>query len=447
MVFKKIRLYYLILWAFLKQQKKIIFVSFLLSLIIFYLFTKLLPYIPRPKPTYKIGLIGNYAFTEIPLSVTSLSSWGLTKIAEDGSVLPSLAKSWTVSPDEKVYTFTLAENIFWQNGEPVVAADINYDLPGVTQKVVDNSTLQYTLKEPFSPFPSLLAQPIFKNTVIGTGKYELKKVSKSGQFITKLIANGPDKNFIFNFYPTQKAAFEAFKLGEVDQLDNLTYNFITPEWSPYVRIEEKINKDQYIGLFLNFNDNNLNSKNLRQALAYATPKPSDNTRALSPINPQSWAYNPDVKKYNSDATQAKRLYQKFLEESNQTNINLKINTTNNLLVLADQIKKSWEDILGIPTEVGLIDNLTPDFQILLIASQIPSDPDQYSFWHSTQKSNLTGYKSPKVDKILEDARRVSDLTERKEKYLDFQKFLLEDSPVIFISHPITYKVIRQKITF
>ncbi len=55
--------------------------------------------------------------------------------------------------------------------------------------------------------------------------------------------------------------------------------------------------------------------------------------------------------------------------------------------------------------------------------------------------------SPKVDKILEDARRITDLDARRENYLDFQKFLLEDCPAIFLSYPQFFNIERKRLIF
>lgn len=43
---------------------------------------------------------------------------GLTRIDHDGRVQPSLAKSWTVSPDGLVYTFALQPGVKFHNGKP-----------------------------------------------------------------------------------------------------------------------------------------------------------------------------------------------------------------------------------------------------------------------------------------------------------------------------------------
>ena len=38
--------------------------------------------------------------------------------------LPSLAKSWTISPDGLTYTFKLEENVKWHDGKPFTSADV-----------------------------------------------------------------------------------------------------------------------------------------------------------------------------------------------------------------------------------------------------------------------------------------------------------------------------------
>ncbi len=379
MFLKKIHLFLLIIKAFFKKEKKIIFLSAFGSVVIFLGIIKIVPYIPRPKSVERVGIVGNYTFEDLPRYVLDLASNGLTRINEEGKPLPSLAGKWEVEKEGKVYIFFLAENIFWQDGTEVLAKDIKYDLPQIETNVLDDKILQFNLKEPFAPLPALLSTPVFKEDFIGTGEYQIKKIKKSGSFIKTILLVGAEKNIIFSFYPTRKATELAFKLGEVDQLLRLKENPFDSQWQNYLKIERKLNKEQYLAIFLNLRDKNLANKNLRQALAYATPKPADQTRALGPLAPGSWAFNLDVKQYQADASQAKKLFNKFKEESNINDLELTIDTTNEFLKSAEEIKKSWQDILNIQTNIKLIDNISFDFQALLIVSQIPVDPDHYSF--------------------------------------------------------------------
>jgi uncharacterized repeat protein (TIGR01451 family) len=51
---------------------------------------------------------------------------GLTDFDETGNVVPELATGWDVSPDARVYTFTMRSDAFWTDGNPVTAYDVEY---------------------------------------------------------------------------------------------------------------------------------------------------------------------------------------------------------------------------------------------------------------------------------------------------------------------------------
>ncbi|MFC0626408.1 ABC transporter substrate-binding protein [Kribbella deserti] len=53
---------------------------------------------------------------------------GLVKQDDSGKIVPDLAKSWTVSPDRKTYTFTLVDNAKFTNGAPFTAADAVFSI-------------------------------------------------------------------------------------------------------------------------------------------------------------------------------------------------------------------------------------------------------------------------------------------------------------------------------
>jgi oligopeptide transport system substrate-binding protein len=51
---------------------------------------------------------------------------GLVTVAEDGSNVPGVAKSWETSADGKTWTFHLRDDARWSNGQPVTANDFVY---------------------------------------------------------------------------------------------------------------------------------------------------------------------------------------------------------------------------------------------------------------------------------------------------------------------------------
>jgi len=427
-------------------------VSLLLGLGSFLFVSRILPVLPTPKPTERIGLVGRFTIDRLPEKVLSRSSQGLTMVLEDGSPAPDLAEKWEVSKDGKTYTFLLKEDLIWQDGSEVKAGDLDFGLSDLEVIITDDRTIEFHLKESFAPFPIILSRPVFKKDNLGIGLYQIKKIKRKGDFITQIFLEGSDKNLVYKTYPNSQAALIAFKLGEIDLLEDVFEMTLGLEWQTAVKVEKNIRKDHYTGAFFNLNHPVLGDKKIRQALAYAIKKDFDQERAIGPLSPDSWAFNPEIKGYDYDPEKAKELLDSVFENDQEATgsgetikeeeLEIKISTIQTLLPLAEKIKQSWEEVLGIRVEIETLNVLPQDFQVLLILQQIPPDPDQYSLWHSTQKQNLTSYQSPKVDKLLEDARKTMDQAKRKEKYLDFQKFLAEDVPAVFLYYPEVYTISR-----
>ena len=96
----------------------------------------------------------------------------------------------------------------------------------------------------------------------------------------------------------------------------------------------------------------------------------------------------------------------------------------------------------------MISYTRPDnFDLLLVFWNLPSNPDQYYFWHSTQiglkKSNISNYKNVKIDLLLEQGRNTIDLREREKIYQEFQKIIQDDPPALFLYYPFVYTIKRK----
>ncbi|OGD63899.1 hypothetical protein A2160_01595 [Candidatus Beckwithbacteria bacterium RBG_13_42_9] len=455
-IWKKIRTFSWITSGFVAKRKKILLASAVIGIGFFLFMTRVLPILPQPKQSERIGFVGRYTWATLPLEVQNQMSQGLTAIAQDGSPTPALAQNWQVSDDGKNYTFTLREGLTWQDGTPLKSSDLSYPFSDVSMEMTDEKTIVFHLKEPFAPFPVILSMPVFKDQTVGMSHYKVDQVKKNGEIIDQISLSGP-QNIVYKFYPNLETAIQAFKLGEVDTLKDLLEISFDAQWQKNLQIEKKLRNDEYLAAFFSLKDPILADKTMRQALAYAANKGPGTTRALGPINPKSWAYNADVKNYDFDPAKAKDLFDKFFQGGTleatksaapafkKEDVNLTISTTQTLLPEAEELKKSWTETLGIKVKTEMINTMPDNFQVLLIGQEIPADPDQYPLWHSTQAQNFTHYQSPKVDKLLEDARRILDQNKRKEKYDDFQRFLLEDAPAVFLYHPSTYNLSRHSL--
>jgi peptide/nickel transport system substrate-binding protein len=89
----------------------------------------------------------------------------LLKSMPEGNFTPSLAESWTISPDAKVYEFKLRKGVKFHNGDPFTAEDVVFSfwrykaaqakmIQGKTEKVeaVNPHLVRFQFKEPFPDF-------------------------------------------------------------------------------------------------------------------------------------------------------------------------------------------------------------------------------------------------------------------------------------------------------
>ncbi len=438
---KKFRFSFLLILTFLKKHLRLLFLGFLIGILSFLFFSKIEKTI-FSKDIKRIGIVGRYTYDKLPPEVQQMIGEGLTSITPEGYIKPKLAESWTINKGGKEYIFTLKEKIYWHDGKEIKAQDIKYNFSDVATSVLDEKMVKFELREPFSPFLAVLAQPIFKKGLIGTGEYKVAKIKRNGQIIEELLlipkGDKSKQKILLKFYPTEEAIRIAFKLGEINIIKEITKPEELASWRG-VKITPQVKYNRFVAVFFNTQDPKLTEKSVRQALAYAIPK-RWLPRALSPINPYSWAYNPDVKPYNFDLENAKKLLEKSKEGGHGLN-EIELSAIPSLLDVAEMIKKDWEN-LGILCKIRVLNTFGEPFQVLLTTQEIPPDPDQYIFWHSTQELNITKYKNPKIDKLLEEGRKTNELEKRKEIYHDFQKFLVEETPVVFLFHPTIYTVAR-----
>lgn len=299
--------------------------------------------------------------------------------------------------------------------------------------------MEFKLPNPIASFPQALNKPIFKvNSFYGTGDFRIVKIDQVDGVVKKIVIHPKDSKLPkveIKFYPTEEQLENALRIGEVKTATTGSAgNF---ENYKNIDVEKKEDQSQTVTIFLNNQDPTTVSKELRQALYYAIDRSSSEGEiAHGPIPPQSWVYNSSIKRYDYNSAKAKEL----LAKTDQEKIKITLSTTTGLEPVAQKIKENWQAV-GIDVEIKEEKTLPQNFQALLAINQIPQDPDQYSLWHSSQKeTNITKYQNVKIDKLLEDARNTTDEAKRRELYLDFQKFLVEDAPAIFLYHPYRYKI-------
>ncbi len=147
----------------------------------------------------------------------------------------------------------------------------------------------------------------------------------------------------------------------------------------------------------------------------------------------------------SRTTRAKLNEVCFEEEIHPEIFELQLTTIEqpHLIHLAQSLKKQWKEI-GVKLNVQYFSAaeleskvINPrDYELLLLGQVLGTIPDPLPFWHSSRKRepgvNLALYENEQADKLLEQARAVSDSLQRQQLLEEFQNLLISDRPAIFL---------------
>lgn len=432
------RLPSLILWEYIKRNK--VWVTAGLTLLSVLVVAQFKLNLFHPQNTIRIGLIGTYQEYDLPFEVTKLISAGLVEASSDGRIKPKLVTGWETNNDATQFKFKLKDNLKWVDYTSFKATDLEFGIPNTNVSYPNDDTIQFDLKESYSPLPSLLTKPLIKKgSLLGTGPYRITKVEKSRIFITKLTLESNDlklPKIYIRFYPNEKVAITGFNMGEVQVVLGLS----NPKYilqNSLISIKQTTDYSKIVTLLFQTNDTLLSNRSLRQALSYQIPQIPGEETANNPYPPQFWAYNKDAKKYLSNPSEAQDALERAKSQlpDGTSHSELILTTIPNLETVGKTIVDSWKE-LGFDSKLRIESGIPQNFQALLITQSIPQDPDQYSLWHATQtKTNLTKYNSKRADKDLEDGRKIITEEDRQVKYFDFQKTLLEDAPAVFLYFP------------
>ncbi|HAM96382.1 MAG: Extracellular solute-binding protein family 5 [candidate division WS6 bacterium GW2011_GWC2_36_7] len=381
--------------------------------------------------------------------------------------------------DDVLFTFNTA--ILLAQDDSVGAA-----LVGIDIVKVDDKTLQFTLTEanptfyeavsiyiiPQKAFEDIdlgLIRTAFVNNAMGSGKYMIEKKEQNAVY---LVDNPYDnysprlKNIELRIYPDFSSLETAMRVGDIDALgswDNEALSFMQ-EYTSFGVLSKTEDFRNRI-LFLNLRKEDLKDKNIRIGINYLLDVNAllhesniQGTVMHGPYPEDSWVFNDEISYYEYSPEKAVTYlktagYTKNAETGYYESKENKIlsftlsyldNDINNRLI--DTIVKLFdkEGIVIKPdsldyNEISQQTIAKRDFEMLLYEVETTVDPDQYNLWHSLKVDdpnlNLSGYQYERVDILLEDARKTTNETVRKTKYLQFQRYLMADAPVIFLYHP------------
>ncbi len=448
---KTFRYYYWLTEEFIKKHLKLIFLSFFISFIFIISFISLSPYLETFINAKReiIGLVGRYDVNNLPEEITFKISNGLIFINEKGEIIPTLASTWEVLNGGREYRFHLRNNLIWNDGRKFTAKEINYQFKDVKIEIVDDKSIYFKFTKPMPIFPNYLRKPIMRYPLIGVaGLYKVDRVKFQYDYI-KEISLSPNKKDLpvikYIFYDNETQVVNAYKRGEINQMtvQKKSIADVFTHWNN-TKVEKTIDYTQLLTIFFDLDNPLLKAKEVRQAIIMAIDKArfvesGEITNASIP--PVSWAYNTDLKSLPYQADAAEKIIKKSSDSKNPPKLNL--TTYYDYLDMAEQITKDLKTA-GIDVNLNLISYDKPaNFDLLLAFWNVPFDPDQYYFWHSTQtQGNIGNYKNVKIDKLLEDGRNTLSIDERKKTYFEFQKILQDDPPAAFLYFPYVYRIRR-----
>ncbi|MCA9308735.1 ABC transporter substrate-binding protein, partial [candidate division WWE3 bacterium] len=384
-----------------------------------------------------------------------------------GSLVPDLAESWEIQEDGLVYQIKIKEGITWSDGTPITTDDLIYtafkipDLQVVITDKVDSRTIRYTLPNKYSPFLSLLTNPVMKNNTeenddplmpISSGEYKIVNISKDGP-ITKSVTLATEKNeqikkLTFRYYSNDDELLTGAKLGEIDgfilndqiKLQNFElYRFPT--------------QGVYYSLIFNLRNENVENAEFRKKMQQVL----DIEDLIAPYG--ILAQGPISRNLYTDGAINFNPYDKDILEDIPINpVTITVPNITQHKQLAERIKDAWEDKLGLVVEIQKVDPeriqdtiiVNRDFEILLYGQETGRDPDRYAYWHSTQKDypglNLSGFEQVRADRSLEEGRNVIESTTRRVHYGEFQNAIMENTPAIFLYHPYQNYYVTKRIS-
>lgn len=424
-----------------------------------------------------------------------------------GQTIPWLATDWSLSEDQKTWTFTLRKGVRWQDGKPFTADDVVFTFeygkkyPDVgwfmaqlgevesVEKLSDDRVAIH-LKRPFAPFLQTVAEAVFiipkhiwekvedpktyteRDAFIGTGAYRLVEFSKEEG--TYLYEANPDfflgEPYVrrIEFVPVSDEALALLNgdIAAFDKFGGVTEEMLAPFRKEPFQIKQAPGE---WGMFLYFNlekDTPLKDVRVRRAIAHAVDRQAmvdrvllgfgdkGNPGFLPPANPY---HNPDVPDYSHDYERAKAL----LAEAGYDGTPIKLAYSPDWIMASTrvlEILKVGFEAIGLKVEPVPMDKATIDeaakqgnYEMLLTGfGGLGGDPDQLRrIFHTKSKmvgfSRARGYQNPEFDQLADAQVSTMDPAERRKTVARMQEILAEDLPVLPLYYPARVVVYNAQV--
>ena len=183
----------------------------------------------------------------------------LVKPMPGNHLTPSLAESWTVSPDQRTYEFKLREGVKFHNGDPFTSEDVKFSFERAKSKALQEKVREVTVVGPYrvrfqlhEPWPDFMAfygtfvsgagwvvpkkyveqvgPDGFKKHPIGLGPLQVREPQPGVELVMEAYEGywrkmPSVKRLVFKSVPESTTRLAMLKRGEVD----LAYLLDTPQ--------------------------------------------------------------------------------------------------------------------------------------------------------------------------------------------------------------------------
>jgi oligopeptide transport system substrate-binding protein len=397
-----------------------------------------------------------------------------------------------VTADDVVYSFTRLVDPRIRSG----GADHFMGIQGVQEfregrarqitglAALDRHTVRITLTEAPVPFVSLLAVgqakivprelveeqgEAFGTQPVGTGPFRFVRWERGKEIV--LAANpdyfdGPPKlaRLVFRIFPGEQRdrAFTEFQAGALEDcwIPTRDYRRIIANQS-YQYFRRPIFNLRHYGF--NTRMKPFDDRRVRQAIVQALDREAvvseiwlgRSALARGILSPGTLGFNPRLKGLPYNPARARELLAQAGYPGGRGLLPLSIWSSvrsEEVLREHERIRKDLEAV-GIATEFQYNTDW-PSFSRAMQERKLPvflrawfadvPDPENFlaKLFQSTSPFNYMGYANPAVDALFEKARDESDMARRVEVYRRAEEIIVEDAPVIPVSHQ-TYERLFQ----
>jgi peptide/nickel transport system substrate-binding protein len=413
---------------------------------------------------------------------------GLLRRDENFKLQPRLAESWEIS-DPLTYLFHLRRGVRFHDGRPMTSADVKWTLDSMLNGGVrsaktsayryidrieapDDFTVIIRLKEPYAALLWNLSDGAIGIVPAGSGEELAQHPIGTGPF--RFVSQAQDREVVlerndqywgksaglarvrFNVVPDATTRALELRKGSADvEIDALPGDMVVALARQPQLLVERAPGTGYQYLAMNLRDPILKDVRVRQALAYATDRQPilhylwhDMARpANSVLPPQSWAYDSHAKVYPYDAAKARQL----LDEAGypagpggvRFHLTMKTSTDESTRLLCAVLQQQLRQV-GIALDIRSYEFATFYADVVRGAFQLYSlrwvggsnqDPDIFenafdSASFAPRRANRGYYSNPEVDRLIAEARRSVDLSQRAAAYDRIQEILNEDLPYV-----------------